>query len=44
MANKKLTKGKAARIILETTIFQEGEVFKNKFDEMGRIVFINDNS
>lgn len=43
MAKDKLTKGKAARIILETTIVQEKEVFKNTFDEMGRIVSMNDN-
>lgn len=43
MVNRKLTNGKAARIILETTIFQEDEVFKNTFDEMGRIVSINGN-
>ena len=43
MVNDKLTKGKPARIILETTIFQEEEVFQNAFDEMGRIVSMNDN-
>ncbi len=43
MSTDKLTKGLPARIILETTIVQEGEVFKNSFDEMGRIVLMNDN-
>ncbi|MDN6161823.1 MAG: DUF1934 domain-containing protein [Atopostipes sp.] len=43
MTDRKLTKGKVARIILETIIVQEGEVFRNTFDEMGRIVFMNDN-
>ena len=43
MANDKLAKGKPARIILETTIFQEEEVFQNGFDEMGRIVSMNNN-
>lgn len=42
MPSDKLTKGKEARIILETTIVQEGKVFKNTFDEMGRIVSMND--
>lgn len=41
MSERKLTKGLPARIVLETTIFQEGEVFKNSFDEMGRIVEMN---
>lgn len=39
----KLTSGVPARVILETTIVQEGEVFKHSFDEMGRIVHMNDN-
>lgn len=39
----KLTNGLPARVILETTIVQEGEVFKHSFDEMGRIVLMNDN-
>lgn len=39
----KLTSGLPARVILETTIVQEGEVFKHSFDEMGRIVHMNDN-
>lgn len=43
MADDKLTKGLPARIILETTIVQEGEVFKHSFDEMGRIVRMNEN-
>lgn len=43
MATDKLTQGLPVRIILETTIVQEEEVFKNSFDEMGRIVLINDN-
>ena len=43
MSDDKLTKGLPARIILETTIVQEGEVFKHSFDEMGRIVLMNDN-
>lgn len=43
MEKNKLTKGKAARIILETRIIQEGEVFQNTFDEMGRIVSVNNN-
>lgn len=43
MTNKKLTKGLPARIILETTIVQEEEVFKHSFDEMGRIVRMNEN-
>jgi len=43
MAADKLTKGLPARIILETTIVQDEEVFKNSFDEMGRIVLMNDN-
>ncbi len=42
MAADKLTKGLPARIILETTIVQEEEVFKHSFDEMGRIVSMND--
>lgn len=43
MAEDKLTKGLPARVILETTIIQEEEVFKHSFDEMGRIVLMNDN-
>lgn len=43
MATDKLTQGLPVRIILETTIVQEEEVFKNSFDEMGRIVLMNDN-
>ncbi len=43
MAKKQLSKGMPARIILETIIHQEEEVFKNSFDEMGRIVLMNDN-
>lgn len=43
MATDRLTKGMPTRIILETTIVQEEEVFKNSFDEMGRIVLMNDN-
>lgn len=43
MTDKKLTKGLPARIILETTIVQEDEVFKHSFDEMGRIVRMNEN-
>ncbi|MDN6195155.1 MAG: DUF1934 domain-containing protein [Atopostipes suicloacalis] len=42
MSEDKLTKGQAARIILETTIVQEEKVFRNTFDEMGRIVSMND--
>lgn len=38
---EKLTNGLPARVILETTIIQEGEVFKHSFDEMGRIVEMN---
>lgn len=38
-----LTNGVPVRVILETTIVQEGEVFKHSFDEMGRIVHMNDN-
>lgn len=37
----KLSNGLPARVILETTITQEGEVFKHSFDEMGRIVQLN---
>lgn len=40
---EKLTNGLPARVILETTIIQEGEVFKHSFDEMGRIVEMNGN-
>lgn len=43
MTTDKLTQGLPARIILETTIVQEDEVFKNSFDEMGRIVKMKDN-
>lgn len=43
MTRDKLTQGLPARIILETTIVQEDEVFKNSFDEMGRIVRMKDN-
>ena len=43
MERNKLTRGKEARIILETIIVQENEVFRNTFDEMGRIVSMNDN-
>lgn len=43
MAVDKLTKGLPARVILETTIVQEEEVFQHSFDEMGRIVAMNDN-
>lgn len=43
MEKDKLAKGRVARIILETTIIQEGEVFQNTFDEMGRIVSMNNN-
>jgi len=43
MATDKLTQGLPVRVILETTIVQEEEVFKNSFDEMGRIVLMNDN-
>lgn len=43
MAEDKLTKGLPARIVLETTIVQEEEVFKHSYDEMGRIVRMNDN-
>ena len=43
MTNNKLTKGRPARIILETTIFQEEDVYQNTFDEMGRIVSMNNN-
>lgn len=43
MVTDQLTKGMPARIILETTIIQDEEVFKNSFDEMGRIVYMNDN-
>ncbi len=39
----KLSSGLPARVILETTIVQEGEVFKHSFDEMGRIVQMNGN-
>lgn len=42
MIEDKLTKGCPARIILETTIVQEGEMFKHSYDEMGRIVRMND--
>lgn len=37
----KLSNGLPARVILETTIVQEGEVYKHSFDEMGRIVHLN---
>lgn len=37
----RLSNGLPARVILETTILQEGEVFKHSFDEMGRIVHLN---
>lgn len=40
---EKLTNGLPARVILETTIVQEGEVYKHSFDEMGRVVSMNDN-
>lgn len=43
MTKEQLSQGMEARIILETTIHQEEEVFKNSFDEMGRIVLMNDN-
>ena len=43
MTTDKLTQGLPARIILETTIVQEDEVFKNSFDEIGRIVKMKDN-
>lgn len=43
MGTDKLTQGLPVRIILETTIVQEEEVYKNSFDEMGRIVLMNDN-
>lgn len=43
MAADKLKKGLPARVILETTIVQEEEVFKHSFDEMGRVVKMNDN-
>jgi len=43
MAADKLTEGLPARIVLETTIVQDEEVFKNSFDEMGRIVLMNNN-
>ncbi len=43
MMKDQLSKGMPVRIILETTIFQDEEVFKNSFDEMGRIVLMNDN-
>jgi|SRR5690625_671059 len=43
MEKNNLTQGLPARIILETTIVQEEEVFKNAFDELGRIVLMNDN-
>ena len=43
MERNNLTQGLPARIILETTIVQEEEVFKNSFDELGRIVLMNDN-
>lgn len=39
----KLSNGLPARVILETTIIQEGEIFKHSFDEMGRIVELNGN-
>lgn len=42
MAADKLTKGLPARVILETTIVQEEEVYKHSFDEMGRIVEMNE--
>lgn len=42
MAADKLTKGLPARVILETTIVQDDEVYKHSFDEMGRIVEMND--
>lgn len=41
--SEKLTEGLPVRILLETTIEQEGEVFQHAFDEMGRIVLMNDN-
>jgi uncharacterized beta-barrel protein YwiB (DUF1934 family) len=41
--SEKLTEGLPVRILLETTVTQEGEVFKHSFDEMGRIVLMNDN-
>lgn len=43
MTMKQLSQGMDARIILETIIQQENEFFKNSFDEMGRIVLMNDN-
>lgn len=43
MTTEKLTEGLPARIILETTIAQEGEIFKTSIDEMGRIVLMNNN-
>lgn len=43
MTKDRLSQGMEARIILETIIHQEDEVFKNSFDEMGRIVLMNDN-
>ena len=43
MVADKLMKGMPARILLETTVMQEGEVFKHSFDEMGRIVRMNEN-
>lgn len=43
MTKERLSQGMDARIILETTIYQEDEVLKNSFDEMGRIVLMNDN-
>ena len=39
----KLSNGLPARVILETTIVQEDEVYKHSFDEMGRVVSMNDN-
>lgn len=43
MTKDRLSQGVEARIILETTIHQENEVYKNSFDEMGRLVLMNGN-
>lgn len=43
IVSEKLTEGLPVRILLETTIEQEGEVSQHAFDEMGRIVLMNDN-
>ncbi len=43
MRKDRLSQGVEARIILETIIHQEEQVFKNSFDEIGRLVLMNGN-